>query len=107
LKCPSRGSFLTFIFEDIEEVRAVCAMQACGGTFFDVEEVDEARQVRVTRFADSTTEESLRFYFENKQKSGGGEIAKVERHFEDDAFIVTFRHKEGQCLCFYEEAASI
>ena len=83
-------------FEDIEDVRAVCAMQACGGTFLEVEEVDETRQVLVTGFANITTEESLLYYFENKKKSRGGEVAKVERHFEEDAYIVTFRHKEGK-----------
>lgn len=42
----------------------------------------------------STTEDAVRFYFENSRRSGGGEICEIDST-DDGTFVITFAMVEG------------
>lgn len=47
-----------------------------------------SRQLKVTKIPPSTTKDSLTFFFENKRKSGGGEVDDVEYDEENHIAII-------------------
>ncbi|XP_069138954.1 uncharacterized protein [Argopecten irradians] len=53
---------------------------------------EASRMVKVTEIPPQTTEENLTLFFENKRRSGGGDIAKVD--FKRDWAIITFEDSE-------------
>ncbi|XP_069138957.1 uncharacterized protein [Argopecten irradians] len=53
---------------------------------------EASRMIKVTGIPPQTTEETLTLFFENKRKSGGGDIAKMD--FQRDWAIVTFEDSE-------------
>ena len=62
------------------------------------EEDEEELVVEVTDFKPSTSEEMLRMYFENRRKSGGGDIKTWERDAKTGAFI-KFTYEDQTCTC--------
>ncbi|WAR21479.1 PAR15-like protein [Mya arenaria] len=80
-------------FEDIERARKICLERACDGEFWDVFDVEESRAVLVSGYGEKS-EEGLLYYFENKRRSQGGDVTSVEKHSQNDAYIVTFKKRE-------------
>ena len=52
--------------------------------------------VEVTDFKSSTPDEMLRMYFENRRKSGGGDIKTWERDAETGA-VIRFTYEDQSC----------
>ncbi|XP_052771969.1 protein mono-ADP-ribosyltransferase PARP14-like [Mya arenaria] len=78
---------------DIERARKICLERACDGEFWDVFDVEESRAVLVSGYGEKS-EEGLLYYFENKRRSQGGDVTSVEKHSQNDAYIVTFKKRE-------------
>lgn len=51
--------------------------------------------LRVTKLPPTTTQDSLRFFFENTRKSGGGDVEDVEYDKDTASAIITFEEDEG------------
>ena len=59
---------------------------------------DTGKTIQITGLAARTTEDSIWNYFENKRRSGGGEVETVD--FRPEAFkaFVTFKDVDGKSL---------
>lgn len=51
--------------------------------------------LKVTKLPSKTTEDGLRFFFENTRKSGGGDVDDVEYDEDTASAIITFIEDEG------------
>lgn len=85
-------------FADIDKIRKYCKTRPCEGHILEVSAVTRSRSVKVTGYGSTTSKETFELYFENTRRSQGGEVEGVEKHFEEDAFIVTFKNHEGKLL---------
>ena len=74
----------------MEEVRLV------GQRVEKEEEVQEPLcTIEVRGMIDTTSKDSVEFYFENK-RSGGGEVEKVKGELEDGVLLITFVDKKSK-----------
>jgi len=87
---------LPFFLTDVEKMAQFCKRRTCDGHYWEVSEVQRSTKVKVTGVPGSLTCQTLELYFENKRRSQGGEVESVDTHFEDEAFIVTFKNPEGK-----------
>ena len=55
--------------------------------------------IMVANLASDITKDTIEFYFENKRKSGGGQVEKVVMN-EDDTCLVFFADYTGRCFYF-------
>lgn len=66
----------------------------------DGEAEDEAAGPRCTievrGMKESTSKDSVELYFDNKRKSGGGEVEEVKGEVEDGVLYVTFENEESK-----------
>ena len=53
----------------------------------------------VSGFSPRTTEDTIRHYFENVRRSGGGEIAELNFSTEECVAEITFLEVAGLCCC--------
>ena len=53
--------------------------------------------IEVTGFKPSTDDEIFKLYFENRGKSGGGEVETIERDSKTGAVRITFKDPSGKC----------
>ena len=51
-----------------------------------------------TEIMNLENEDTFEMYFENEDKSGGGNIANIEFRPNENAFYVTFEEEEGMYL---------
>ncbi|XP_052088002.1 uncharacterized protein LOC127725187 [Mytilus californianus] len=51
--------------------------------------------LKITKLPKEASEDSIRFFFENKRKYGGGEVSEVELDKNTESAIVTFHEKEA------------
>ena len=65
---------------------------------FEMCESDEekGKTIQVAGLASSTTEDSILNYFENKRRSGGEEVEKVDLRKETGMAFVTFKDANGR-----------
>ncbi|XP_069139429.1 protein mono-ADP-ribosyltransferase PARP14-like isoform X2 [Argopecten irradians] len=56
------------------------------------EEEEPLGMIKVSGFSSQTTEDTLEMFFENKRKSGGGDIEEMD--FQEDFAIITFVNSE-------------
>ena len=61
---------------------------------------EATNKIVVTGFKESSSLESLGFFFENKRKSGGDDIVTSKLIKDPDAFIIEFRDGSGRLLGF-------
>ena len=61
----------------------------------DVETEDECNTVEVSGFVESTTDDTLKYYFSNPKK-GGGDIESFEVDKEEMKAYITFKNKKGK-----------
>ncbi|XP_078312815.1 protein mono-ADP-ribosyltransferase PARP14-like [Crassostrea virginica] len=59
------------------------------------EEHEEAGAIKVTKLPPGTTEEAITSFFENRKKSGGGEVEKVEYDEANHSAVVWFTEAEA------------
>ena len=57
---------------------------------------ENTKTIEVTGFPGSTTKDSILNYFENKRRSGGGEVETVDLRLEAGVAFVTFKDIGGK-----------
>ena len=64
---------------------------------FEMRDSDEekGKTIKVAGLAANTTEDSILNYFENKRRSGGGEVETVELRSDTGVAFVTFKDGDG------------
>ena len=62
----------------------------------DREEEQESRTIEVTGLSATTTKDSIEMFFENKRRSGGGEVEHVDYAPDQGKAIVTFANAESK-----------
>ena len=65
---------------------------------FEMRDSDEemGKTIKVAGLAANTTEDSVLNYFENKRRSGGGEVETVELRSDTGVAFVTFNDVDGK-----------
>ena len=53
------------------------------------------KMIKVSKIPEGSSEDSIRFFFENKRKSGGGDIEDLDYDMENHTAIITFEEDEG------------
>ena len=62
----------------------------------DQEDMEESRTIELNGLAPTTTEDSIRNFFENTRRSGGGDIDSVEFNPEEGFAVITFMSAESE-----------
>lgn len=60
------------------------------------EEVEEPTAVKVMNLPLKISEEQLELFFENRKKSGGGEVERVEYDVDTNSAVVWFKDTNGK-----------
>ena len=55
-----------------------------------------SKTIQITGLTAQSTEDSIRNYFENERRSGGGEVEAVTFRPEENMALVTFKDVEGE-----------
>ena len=62
----------------------------------DQEDMEESRTIELNGLAPITTKDSIRNFFENNRRSGGGDIHSVEFNSEEGFAVITFKSAESE-----------
>ena len=62
----------------------------------DQEDMEESRTIELNGLAPTTTKDSIRNFFENTRRSGGGVIDSVEFNPEEGFAVITFMSAESE-----------
>ena len=62
----------------------------------DQEDMEDSRTIELNGLAPTTTEDSIRNFFENTRRSGGGDIDSVEFNPEEGFAVITFMSAESE-----------
>ena len=62
----------------------------------DQEDMEESRTIELNGLAPTTTEDSVRNFFENSRRSGGGDIDSVEFNPQERFAVITFMSAESE-----------
>ena len=62
----------------------------------DQKDMEDSRTIELNGLAPITTEDSIRNFFENTRRSGGGDIDSVEFNPEDGFAVITFMSAESE-----------
>ena len=62
----------------------------------DQEDTEDSRTIELNGLAPTTTEDSIRNFFENTRRSGGGDIDSVEFNPEEGVAVITFMSAESE-----------
>lgn len=62
----------------------------------DQEDMEESRTIELNGLAPTTTEDSIRNFFENTRRSGGGDIDSVEFNSEEGFAVIKFMSAESE-----------
>ena len=62
----------------------------------DQEDMEDSRTIELNGLAPTTTEDSIRNFFENTRRSGGGDIDSVEINPEEGVAVITFMSAESE-----------
>ena len=60
-----------------------------------VDKQQSVKMIKVTNIPPVATSDSITYFFENKGKSGGGDIDVMDYDKESQAAIITFKEEEG------------
>ena len=55
-----------------------------------------SKTIQITGLTAQSTEDSIRNYFENERRSGGGEVEAVTFQLDENVALVTFKDVEGE-----------
>lgn len=64
----------------------------------DQEDMEESRTIELNGLAPTTTEDSIRNFFENTRRSGGGDIDSLEFNPEEGFAVITFMSAESEFI---------
>ena len=91
----TRCYFFFFTLSGYDTITQEVAKKPLDGNMLAVEQVPVCHCVQVTGVnRENTTEDALRYYFENP-KSSGGEVRSVELNIKDGWALVYFENPEG------------
>ena len=62
----------------------------------DQKDMEDSRTIELNGLAPTTTEDSIRNFFENTRRSGGGDIDSVEFNPEEGVAVITFMSAESE-----------
>ena len=62
----------------------------------DQEDMEDSRTIELNGLAPTTTEDSIRNFFENTRRSGGGDIHSMEFNPEEGFAVITFMSAESE-----------
>lgn len=62
----------------------------------DEESLGSLCTIEVSGFKDTTSKDSVEFYFENNKRSGGGNVEEVKGEMEDGILFITFEDEESK-----------
>ena len=62
----------------------------------DQEDMEESRTIELNGLAPTTAKDSIRNFFENTRRSGGGDIDSVEFNPEEGFAVITFKLAESE-----------
>ena len=62
----------------------------------DQEDMEEYRTIELNGLAPTTTKDSIRNFFENTRRSGGGDIDSVEFNPKEGFAVITFMSAESE-----------
>ena len=62
----------------------------------DREDMEESRTIELNGLAPTTTEDSIRNFFENTRRSGGGDIDSLEFNPDEGFAVITFMSAESE-----------
>lgn len=62
---------------------------------------EKRRTIKVTGIAAKTTKDALLNFFENKRRSGGGEVEEIQYNEDEGLAEVTFYSPEGLFVCLF------
>jgi hypothetical protein len=79
-----------------EELEELSSSEESGSDDGEAEDPEELCSVQVKELSPTTTQDSIQNYFENKKKSKGGPVRKVELKSTLNMAIVVFRFEEGK-----------
>ncbi|XP_045188998.2 protein mono-ADP-ribosyltransferase PARP14-like isoform X2 [Mercenaria mercenaria] len=79
---------------DFEKLEKACKERTLEGTRLKVSKVQVSNCIFVSNLAPEVTKDTIQYYFENKKKSGGGDVEKVLMN-EDEV--------ERTCLVYFED----
>ncbi|XP_053389200.1 protein mono-ADP-ribosyltransferase PARP14-like, partial [Mercenaria mercenaria] len=79
---------------DFEKLEKACKENTLGGARLKVSKIHVSNCILVSNLAPEVTKDRIRYYFENKKKSGGGDVEKVVMN-EDEV--------ERTCLVYFED----
>ncbi|KAK3598391.1 hypothetical protein CHS0354_019795 [Potamilus streckersoni] len=77
---------------DFEKLEEACKKRPVEGSYLKPSKVHFSNCIIISHLQTTTTDDMIAFYFENKARSSGGPVEKVE-----------FKRKEGYCLVFFED----
>ncbi|KAK3598392.1 hypothetical protein CHS0354_019795 [Potamilus streckersoni] len=80
---------------DFEKLEEACKKRPVEGSYLKPSKVHFSNCIIISHLQTTTTDDMIAFYFENKARSSGGPVEKVE-----------FKRKEGYCLVFFEDHTS-
>ena len=60
------------------------------------QDMEESRTIELIGLAPTTTEDSIRNFFENTRRSGGGDIDSLEFSPEEGFAVITFKSAESE-----------
>jgi hypothetical protein len=93
--------FYLFIFlVDFKKLESALNRYKLEGASLNISPVPISNCIIVANLASDVTESTIEFYFENKRKSGGGQVDKVVMN-DDDTCLVYFA--DYTCEYFYSE----
>ncbi|KAJ8320637.1 hypothetical protein KUTeg_002224 [Tegillarca granosa] len=75
---------------DIQKLIMACKKRALEKHFLSVSRVPVTNCIKVSGLKDTTSKDTIEFYFENTKRSGGGDIEKIEMKKDDNTCLVYF-----------------
>ncbi|KAK3610487.1 hypothetical protein CHS0354_016676 [Potamilus streckersoni] len=76
---------------DIDQLREASEKKSIEGVFLQVARVTISNCIIVQNFQPSTSHDAIFFYFDNKKRSGGGEVERVEMKADEGCCLVYFK----------------
>ena len=88
-------------FADIEKARTACSQRPLQDVYLNLQAVPVTCSMLVTGVQPELTQDSVQFYFENEQRTGGGPVEEVEMFYDEGLCLVHFNLAERKCIFFH------
>ncbi|KAJ8316973.1 hypothetical protein KUTeg_004877 [Tegillarca granosa] len=81
---------------ELEKLESVFAKNCLDGNTLSVSKVPVTNTIMVTGISNTTSSDTVRFYFENTRRSGGGEVEDVHFERQEGTCFVSFKDPESK-----------